>query len=142
MFGDERASAKEKNLFWCGFRDRAQRFPRQRNWRCTCVCALCSHLISDFCKPHHYWVPSQTSNFSTIGQSVLEIRSARVDVDSRCARANVQGYRTNDLYQTHSYWVPNHSLHSSTVRPVVPEIWNRCAHQGWRNDSRDGGTRP
>ena len=35
---------------------------------------MCSHPTSDFCKPDHYWISDKTSNFSTIGQSVLEIR--------------------------------------------------------------------
>ena len=39
MLGYERASAKEISL-WCGFRDRAQRFPRQWNWRHTCEWAI------------------------------------------------------------------------------------------------------
>ena len=44
MIGDERASANEISLFflffWCGFRDRAQQVPRQRNWRRTCECVV------------------------------------------------------------------------------------------------------
>ena len=31
---------EHETCFWCDFRDRAQRFPWQRNWRRTCVCAV------------------------------------------------------------------------------------------------------
>ena len=41
MFGDERARPKEISLFFlCGFNVKAERFPRQRNWRRTCECAV------------------------------------------------------------------------------------------------------
>ena len=36
---NERAR-KRYVCFWCGVNVRAQRFPRQRNWRCTCECAV------------------------------------------------------------------------------------------------------
>ena len=97
MFGDERASAKEMSLLWCGFRDRVQRIPGQRNLRRTCVCAVTS---PNFYKPHHYWVSSQISNLSTIGQSILEILRWGV----RACRGT--HYPTNDLFKTHRYWVP------------------------------------
>ena len=73
MFGDERASAKEMSLFFyvdsgtglSGFRDNETGDAR--------AYVQSPPPPSDFCKPQHYWVSSQTSNFSTIGQSVLEI---------------------------------------------------------------------
>ena len=40
MFGDERASAKEIGKFVFGVASMFQRFPRQRNWRRTCECAV------------------------------------------------------------------------------------------------------
>ena len=40
MFGDERASPEQISLFWCVFYVKAERFPRQRNWRRTCECAV------------------------------------------------------------------------------------------------------
>ena len=89
MFGDERASAKEISLFFgaapeaglSGFRDNETGDARA-------YVQLCSQPTSDFCKPHHCWISSQTSNFSTIGQSVLEIRKRG---------AHVRMHPTHDL---------------------------------------------
>ena len=81
---NERAR-KRWSCFWCDFRDRAQRFPRQQNWKSTCECALCSHPTSDFCRPRNNWVFSYTLNFSTIGQSVPEIRYDTIRYDVHCA---------------------------------------------------------
>ena len=89
--GDERASAKEISLFLCGFRARAQRFPRQRNWTHTCECG---HPTSDSCKSRNYWVSSHTSNFSTIGHSDPEIQRW----GCTCARAEIP-HPTHDLWK-------------------------------------------
>ena len=69
MFGDERASAKDINLFL--MRLQRQDSAVSETTKLETHVHMCSHSTSDFCKPYH---SSQTSNFSTIGQSVLEIR--------------------------------------------------------------------
>ena len=114
MFGDERASAKEISLFLV--RLQGQGSAVSETTKLETHVRMCSHPTSDFCKLHHYWVPSQASNFSTIGQSVLEIR--RWGVHVRTCRATQQMTCIK-----HSYWVPNHPLNFSTVRAAVPEIW-------------------
>ena len=78
MFGDERASAKEINLFL--MRLQGQGSAVSETTKLETHVRMCSHSTSDFCKPHHYWVSSPTSNFSTIGLSVLEIRRWGVHV--------------------------------------------------------------
>ena len=118
MFGDERTSAKElvfgaaSGTGLGGFRG---------NWRRTCVCAVTppptfANLITLGLKPN--------TKFSTIGQSVLEIRRWSVRVRTCKGTHNP----TNDLYETHSYLVTNHPLHFSTVRPAVSKIWKRGSH--------------
>ena len=87
MFGDERASAKEINLFFCvtsmsglsGFRDNETGDARAN--------VQSPHLRLFISR--NYWVSSHTSNFSTVGQSDPEIRrwGARAHVQSR-ARAS------------------------------------------------------
>ena len=78
MFGDERASAKDISMFLV--RLQGQSSAVSETTKLETHVPICSHPTSDFCKPHHYWVPSQKSNFSTIGQSVLEIRRWGVHV--------------------------------------------------------------
>ena len=82
MFGDERASAKEIRLFLV--RLQGQGSAVSETTKLEMRVRMCSHCTSDFCKPHHYWVSSQASNFSTIGQTVLELR--RWDVHVRTCR--------------------------------------------------------
>ena len=87
MFGDERASAKEINLFFCvtsmsglsGFRDNETGDARAN--------VQSPHLRLFISR--NYWVSSHTSNFSTVGQSDPEIRrwGACAHVQSR-ARAS------------------------------------------------------
>ena len=72
MFGDERASAKEINLFLV--RLQGQGSAVSVTTKLETYVRMCSHPTSNFCKPRNIWVSSHTSNFSTIGQSVLDIR--------------------------------------------------------------------
>ena len=77
MFGDERAGAKEICLVFVGHQGQGSTVSETKlemNVR------ICSHPISDFCKHRNNWVSSHTSNFSTIGQSVPEIRGWSVHV--------------------------------------------------------------
>ena len=122
MFGVERASAKEITLFLLLLQ--GQGLAVCKTTKLETHVRMCSHTTSEFCKPHHYWFSSQTSNFSTIGQSVLEIWRWGVHVRT-CRDTQLM-----TCIKTHSYWVSNryHPLNFSTVRPAVPEIWKRGAH--------------
>ena len=105
--------------YWCCFRDRAQRFSRQRNWRRTCVCAVTppptfANLIIIGSQAKHQILAQSLNRFLWYGAGLCTF-----------ARA---WYPTDNLYKTHSYWVPNHPLNFSTVRPEVPKIWKRGAH--------------
>ena len=91
MFGDERASGKEINLFL--MRLQGQGSAVSETTKLETHVRMCSHSTSDFCKPYHYWISSPTSNFSTIGQSVLEIQRWGVHVRT-CRGTQLMNYVT------------------------------------------------
>ena len=132
MFGDERASAKEISLFFCVFNVRAQRFPRQRNWRRMCECAQSPHLRLFISR--NYWVSIHTSNFSTVCQSDPEIRRLG-------ARAHVQRCHTplltcgkhllSDPQPTYQIWTQSvepflryRSAVCTCARAEIPHPWH------------------
>ena len=104
MFGDEQASAKEINLFL--MRLQGQGSVVSETTKLEMHVRMCSHSTSDFCKPYHYWVSSPASNFSTIGQSVLQIRRWGVHVRT-CRGTQLMTcvkHLGNDFKPTHQIW--------------------------------------
>ena len=73
MFGDERESARENKPLDL-VRLQGHGSAVSETTKLETHVRMCSHSTSNFCKPHHYWISSQTSHFSTFGQSVLQIR--------------------------------------------------------------------
>ena len=123
MFGDERASAKEISLFLMRLQGHVSAVSDTMKLETPCVCALCSHSTPDFCKPHHYWVSGQTSTFSTISQSVHEIRRWSVHVRT-CRGTQLMIC----IKHTATGSLTAHLCNFSTVRPAIPDIWKRGAH--------------
>ena len=64
MFGDERASPKEKSVFGVASMSRLSGY---RDNETGDARANVGHPTSDFYKSRNYWVSSHTSNFSKIG---------------------------------------------------------------------------
>ena len=105
MFGDERASAKEISLFLVRLQEQGltasettkleaqvytQVYLSVHRVERRCMCTVQSPYLR-LCKAHQYWVLSRTSNFSTIGQAVLEIRRWGVGrmYDRMCKETNM-----------------------------------------------------
>ena len=120
MFGDERASAKEINLLLV-------RLQRQgsavfETTKLETHVRMCSHPNSDFCKHQHYRISSQTSNFITIGQSVLEIWKRGVHVRTcGCTPPMTCGKHFGNGHPTYT---PN----LNTIGQAVPEIQKCGVH--------------
>ena len=93
MFGDERASAKKINLFlirsalrqqnWGRDWDSVQQFPRQQNWRRTCVHAVAqpptfANLITIGSLANHHILAQSVNQFLRYGDGVCTCARAEV----------------------------------------------------------------
>ena len=131
MFGDERASAKDISLFFFVrlARGMAQRFPRQRNWRRTCMCVIppptFANLITIESQAKHPILAQSVNRFLRYGNGV-----------GTCARADaphpwpVESISRNDPQPTHQIWTQSaepflryRSAVCTCARADIPHPW-------------------
>ena len=133
---NERAR-KRYVCFRCGFNVKAKRFPRQRNWRRTCECAVTPPPTSVNLVTIGSIAISHTSNFSKIGQSDPKIRRWEKGVHVRAfiictctARARTCRDAPHHPWLVESTYLVTHNPHTKFEHNRPNRSWDteaRCA---------------